>query len=60
MPSSLFHNFKRFNIRVTAAHHPVIQREVDELLAKGAIEPLTYDARFHTNVYVVPKLTGDL
>ena len=23
------------------AHHPVIQKEVNELLAKGSIEPLT-------------------
>ena len=26
-------------MKVTAAHHPVIQKEVDELLAKEAIEP---------------------
>ena len=35
----LFCDFQRFNIKVAAAHHPVIQKEVDELLAKGAIEP---------------------
>ena len=27
-------NFKQFNIKVAAAHHPIIQKEVDELLAK--------------------------
>ena len=35
----LFRNFQHFNVKVPAAHHPVIQKEVDELLAKGAIEP---------------------
>ena len=35
----LFHNFRQFNVKVVAAHHPIIQKEVDELLAKGAIEP---------------------
>ena len=30
----LFRDFK-----AAAAHHPVIQKEVDELLGKGAIEP---------------------
>ena len=28
-----------FNIKTAPAHHPVIQKEVQELLAKGAIEP---------------------
>ena len=35
----LFHNFWHFNVKVAAAHHPVIQKEVDELLAEGVIEP---------------------
>ena len=35
----LFHDFQCFNVKVAAAHHPVIQKEVDELLAKGATEP---------------------
>ena len=34
-----FHDFQHFNVKAAAAHHPVIQKEVDELLAKGAIEP---------------------
>ena len=28
------------------AHHPIIQQETDEVLAKGAIEPLTGAAGF--------------
>ena len=43
-----------------AAHHPVIQKEVDELLAKGAIEPSSGGARFYSSVFVVPKHTGGL
>ena len=35
----LFHDFWHFNVKAVGAHHPVIQKEVDELLAKGAIEP---------------------
>ena len=31
----LFLNFKPFNIKVSAAHHLIIQKEVDDLLAKG-------------------------
>ena len=42
----LFHNFKWFNIEAASAHHPVIQKEVDELIAKGPIEPLTCGAGF--------------
>ena len=30
-----FHNFTQFDIKVAAAHHPIIQKEVDELLKKG-------------------------
>ena len=33
----LFCNFKWFNIKAAIAHHPVIQKEVDELLAKDPI-----------------------
>ena len=56
----LFHNFWHFNVKVPAAHHPVIQKEVDELLAKGAIEPSSGGARFYSSVFVVPKHTGGL
>ena len=34
----LFCNFWQFSVMVAAAH-PIIQKEVDELLSKGAIEP---------------------
>ena len=43
---------------MAAAHHPVIQKEVDELLAKGAIEPSSGGAGFYSSVFVVPKCTG--
>ena len=39
-------------------HHPIIQKEVDELLAKGAIEPLMGGAGFYSNIFAVPKHTG--
>ena len=35
----LFHNFKWFNIKAALVHHPFFQKEVDELLARVAIEP---------------------
>ena len=34
----LFHNFKQFNMKDTTTCCPVIQKEVDELLAKDIIE----------------------
>ena len=43
-----------------AAHHPVIQKEVDELLAKGAIEPSSGGAGFYSGVFVVATHTGGL
>ena len=42
------------------AHHYIIQKEVDELLAKGANGPLTGGAGFYSNVFVVPKCTGGI
>ena len=42
------------------AHHPVIQKEVDELLAKGVIEPSSGGAGFYFSMFVVPKCTGGL
>ena len=35
----LFYNFRQFNIKAVMAHHSTIQMEVDELIAKGVIEP---------------------
>ena len=45
---------------MAAAHHPVIQKEADELLAKGAIEPSSGGAGFYSSMFVVPKHTGGL
>ena len=57
---ALFCDFQHFNVKVAAAHHPVIQKEVDELLAKGAIEPSSGGSGFYSSMFVVPKHTGDL
>ena len=54
----LFHNFCQFNVKVAAAHHPIIQKEVDELLAKGVTEPSSGGAGFYSSMFVVPKHTG--
>ena len=56
----LFHNFQLFNIKAAAPHHPIIQKEVDELLAKGAIEPSSGGAGFYSSVFVVPECTAGL
>ena len=42
------------------AHHPIIQKEVDELLVSGAIEESTGGAGLYLNTFVVPKHTGGL
>ena len=55
-----FCDFQHFNDKAAAAHHPVIQKEVDELLAKGAIEPSSGGAGFYSSMFVVPKHTGGL
>ena len=57
---SLFCNFWQFNVKVATCHHPIIQKEVDELLAKGVIEPSSGDAGFYSSMLVVPKHTGGL
>ena len=54
----LSHNFQQFNVKAAAAHHPIIQKEVDELLAKGVIEPSSGGAGFYSSMFVVPKCTG--
>ena len=56
----LFHDFWSFNIKLVAAHHSVIQKEVDEPLAKGEIEPSSGGAGFYSSMFVVPKHTGGL
>ena len=57
---TLFHSFWHFNVKAPASHHPVIQKEVDELLAKGVIEPSSGGASFFSSVFGVPKCTGGL
>ena len=56
----LFCDLRHFNVKAAAAHHPIIQKEVDELLTKGAIEPCSGGAGFYSSVFVVPKRTGGL
>ena len=56
----LFCDFQCFNVQAVAAPHPVIQKEVQELLAKGAIESSSGGAGFYSSMFVVPKHTGDL
>ena len=56
----LFSNFKRFSIKAAAAHCPVIQEEVQEHIAKRAIEPFSHGAGFYSNSFVVPKHMGGL
>ena len=38
----------------------MIQRKVDELLAKGAVEPSSGGTGFYSSMFVVPKHTGGL
>ena len=56
----LFCNFWQFNVKVAATSHPVIQKEVDEFLAKGVIEPSSGGAGFYSSIFVVPKCTVGL
>ena len=52
--------FWQFNVKAATAHHPIIQKEVDELLVKGAIEPSSGGAGFYSSMFVVPENTGGL
>ena len=56
----LFCNFQLFNIKAPVVHHPFIQKEVQELSAKGVIEPSFGGAGFCSNVFVVPMNLGGL
>ena len=53
----LFCNVWQFNVKAAAVHHPIIQKELDELLVKGVIEPSSGGAGFYSGVFVVPKHT---
>ena len=56
----LFHYFWQFSVKAAAAHHPIILKEVDELLAKGVIEPSYGGTGFYSSVFVVPTYTSGL
>ena len=56
----LFHNFQQFNVKVATTHHSIIQKEVDELLARGTTEPSSGGAGFYSSMFMVPKHTGGL
>ena len=45
---------------MAVAHYPIIQKEVDELLSKGTIEPSSGCAGFYSSMFVVHKHTGGL
>ena len=40
--------------------HPIIQKEVDEVLARGAADPSVGGTGFYPSVFVVPICTGGL
>ena len=42
----LFSDFRHFNVKAAAAHHPVIQKDIYELHAKGAVAPSSSGAGF--------------
>ena len=45
---------------MTAVHHPINQKEVDELPSEGVIEPSSGGAGFYSSMFMVPKHTGGL
>ena len=47
-------------MKALAAHHPIIQKEVGKLLAKGAIKPSSAGAGFYSSVFHIPMSTGGL
>ena len=56
----LFCNFWHFNVKVVTTHHPIIQKEVDELVSKEVFEPSSGSTGFYSSMFVVPKHTGSL
>ena len=54
----LFHNLWQFKVKAATTHNPIIQKEVDKLLAKSATEPSSGGAGFYSSMSVVPKYTG--
>ena len=49
-----------FNSKAAMADNPIVQKEVDELLTKNAIEPSTGGPSFYSCVFFVAKHTGGL
>ena len=45
---------------MATTHHPIIQKEVDELHAKGVMETSSGGVDFYSSMFVVPKHTGGL
>ena len=59
-PSLLFCNFKQFNIKAAMDYDPVVQKDLDELLAKGSIQSSSGGASFCPKVCLVPLLNVGL
>ena len=53
-------NFCQFNVKVATTHHPIMQKEVDEMLAKGVIEPSSGGVGFYSRMFLVAKHIGPL
>ena len=51
----LFCNFWQLSVKVAAGYHLIIQKEVDKLLSKGAVEQSSGGAGFYSSVFVVPS-----
>ena len=51
----LFCYYWKFNVKAAAAHLPIIQKAVDELLSKGAIKPSSGGAGFYSSMFVVSQ-----
>ena len=56
----LFHSFKWFNIDTAKFHHPVMQKEVNGLLSRDAIELSADGAGFQEYAFAVSRHTGGL
>ena len=56
----LIFSFKCFNIKAPLLHCPVMQKEVDEILAKDTIESSTGFIDFYSNLLVRARHTDDL
>ena len=55
----LLHNFRWVNFKAATVYHPIIQKEVDKLLAKGAINPFTGDAGIYSGLFLSALVVYD-